>query len=115
MRPGERLWDWSPTNVMRPGAQRGYGRRDDGLTDGGEVPPPPTLGPARSLTVEDAARALARGMVDGTVRTRTETRYKPSVVRKYEEQRRTLAGPRPVAAITKGDILFSGPLCESVE
>jgi hypothetical protein len=42
----------------------------------------------------------------------------PSVVRKYEEQLRTLVpliGPMPVAAITKGDILFAGPLCESVE
>jgi integrase len=80
----------------------------EAVTDGGEVPPPPALAPARSLTVEDAARVLARGMVDGTVRTRTGTRYKPSVVRKYEEQLRTLVvpliGPMPVAAITKGDV-----------
>jgi hypothetical protein len=79
----------------------------EAVTDGGEVPPP-ALAPARSLTVEDAARVLARGMVDGTVRTRTGTRYKPSVVRNYEEQLRTLVvpriGPMPVAAITKGDV-----------
>jgi pimeloyl-ACP methyl ester carboxylesterase len=63
---------------------------------------------AGGLSLEDAARVVARGMVDGTVRTRTGTSYKPSVVRKYEEQLRTLVvpliGSMPVAAITKGDV-----------
>lgn len=47
-------------------------------------------------------------MVSGAVRTRTGTPYKPSVVRKYEEQLRTLIVPAiggvPVGSLTRGDV-----------
>src|SRR4051794_39571699 len=59
----------------------------------GEAPePPPLVLPApieatsaqQVVTVEHAARLLARGMVAGTVRDRNGHAYKPSACRKYE-------------------------------
>lgn len=80
----------------------------EGIVDRGALPAPPPPPPRRVATVADAARSLARGMVSGAVRTRTGTPYKPSVVRKYEEQLRTLVVPAiggvPVGALTRGDI-----------
>jgi integrase len=80
------------------------GRRDD--------PPPLETPPAatfeRAITIGDAARRLCRGMKDGKVRSRDGRPYKPSVVRKYEEQLRTLVLPRiggiPITALTTGDV-----------
>lgn len=67
------------------------------------APPPP----GRAVTVEDAARRLVRGMRDGSVRTNKGQPYKPSVVRKYEEQLRCLVLPRfgavPITTVTQGD------------
>jgi integrase len=64
--------------------------------------------PGRAVTIEDAARRLVRGMRDGTVRTNKGRRYKPSVVRKYEEQLRCLVLPRigavPITTLTGGDV-----------
>jgi integrase len=63
--------------------------------------------PGRAVTVEDAARRLVRGMLDGSVRTNRGHPYKPSVVRKYEENLRVLVLPRigavPIATLTGGD------------
>lgn len=63
--------------------------------------------PGRAVTVEDAARRLVRGMRGGSVRTNKGGTYKPSVVRKYEEQLRCLVVPRvgaiPIATLTGGD------------
>ena len=56
----------------------------------GERPEAPRLAaavleaPGRAVTVEQAARRLARGMLDGTLRSRDGSAYKPGVVRKYE-------------------------------
>src|SRR4051794_18501677 len=83
--------------------------------DGIGAPPQPPLvrtatiteAPGRAVTVEDAARRLVRGMVDGSVRTNRGHPYKPSVVRKYEENLRVLVLPRigavPIATLTGGD------------
>jgi|LNFM01.1.fsa_nt_gb integrase len=80
----------------------------EGIVDRGSLPAPPPPPPRRVATVADAARSLARGMVSGAVRTKTGTPYKPSVVRKYEEQLRTLVVPViggvPVSALTRGDV-----------
>jgi integrase len=80
----------------------------EGMTDRGVLPAPPPPPPRRVATVADAARSLARGMVSGAVRTKVGTPYKPSVVRKYEEQLRTLIVPAigdvPVGALTRGDV-----------
>lgn len=80
----------------------------EGIVDRGSLPAPPPPPPRRVATVADAARSLARGMVSGAVRTRTGTPYKPSVVRKYEEQLRTLVVPAiggvPVGALTRGEV-----------
>jgi hypothetical protein len=80
----------------------------EGIVDRGVLPAPAQPPPRQVATVADAARSLARGMVSGAVRTRTGTPYKPSVVRKYEEQLRTLIVPAiggvPVCALTRGDI-----------
>lgn len=78
--------------------------------DGVTTPPPsaPRPSPLRPVTVEDAARELCRGMYTGRIRTKTGTEYKPSVVRKYEEQLRRLVVPRLgailVGALTRGDV-----------
>lgn len=80
----------------------------EGIVDRGMLPSPAPPPPPRVATVDDAARALARGMVSGAVRTKTGAPYKPSVVRKYEEQLRTLIVPAiggvPVGALTRGDV-----------
>ena len=80
----------------------------EGIVDRGALPVAPPPPPRQLATVADAARALARGMVSGAVRTKTGTPYKPSVVRKYEEQLRTLIVPAiggvPVGALTRGDV-----------
>jgi integrase len=64
--------------------------------------------PGRAVTVEDAARRLVRGMRDGSVRTNKGQLYKPSVLRKYEEQLRCLVLPEvgavPIATLTGGDV-----------
>ena len=75
------------------------------------APPRPTRlvveAPGRAVTVEDAARRLARGMVDGTIRSRDGSAYKPGVARKYEAALRLDVLPRigavPVASFTHGD------------
>jgi integrase len=63
---------------------------------------------AAPVTVEDACRALARAMRDGTVRTKQGGPYRPSVVRSYEENLRTLIipvlGEYPIASLTPGDV-----------
>jgi integrase len=81
----------------------------------GEAPEPPAakrpttqaVPTGRAVTIEDAARRLVRGMRDGTVRTNKGQPYKPSVVRKYEENLRLLVLPRigavPIATLTGGD------------
>jgi integrase len=82
----------------------------EGLAD--PPAPPARTGPrplpARAVTVADAARRLARGMVDGSIRARDGRPYKPSVVRKYEEALRCLILPRagavPIATLTAGDV-----------
>jgi hypothetical protein len=80
----------------------------EAIVDRGVVPSPPPQAPRAVATVADAARSLARGMVSGAVRTKTGTPYKPSVVRKYEEQLRTLIVPAvggvPVGALGRGDV-----------
>lgn len=77
----------------------------------GEAPEPPVRIAARPraiVTVEEAARRLCRGMVDGTVRARNGRRFKPSTTRAYEEALRLLVLPRigglPVATVTRGDV-----------
>jgi integrase len=79
----------------------------------GEAPQAPRPTPAapepagRAVTVTDAAKRLSRGMKDGTIRSRDGKPYKASVVRKYEENLRTLVIPRigavPVTTLTSGD------------
>lgn len=82
----------------------------DGVGEPPEQPRsrPPIEAPGRAVTVEDAARRLARGMVDGTIRTRDGRPFKPSVVRKYEEQLRCVVIPRvgdvPLDTLTRGDV-----------
>jgi integrase len=70
-------------------------------------PAPASAPPGQAVTVEDAARRLVRGMRGGSVRTNKGAGYKPSVVRKYEENLRCLVLPRigavPIAALTGGD------------
>lgn len=72
--------------------------------------PPAPMPDGRAVTVEDAARRLIRGMRDGSVRTKRGQPYKPSVVRKYEEQLRCLVLPRigavPIATVTGSDVQF---------
>src|SRR5438034_1401532 len=82
----------------------------EGTADPPSPPQPPALAPrppGRPATIEDAARRLCRGMVQGTIRTRGGRLYKPSVCRKYEEALRLLVLPRvgavPIAALTTGD------------
>jgi integrase len=80
----------------------------------GEPPEPPravvpvhAVPAGRALTIEDAARRLVRGMRDGSARTKKGQPYKPSVVRKYEEQLRLLVIPRigrvAITTLTAGD------------
>ena len=81
----------------------------DGLSEAPEAPRrPPTKFVAASVTVEDAARRLCKGMVDGTVRTRDGRPFKPAVTREYERGLRLLVVPRigalPVATITTGEV-----------
>lgn len=62
----------------------------------------------RSANVEDACRALGVGILEGTIRTRTGTPYKPSVSRKYESMLRLHVVPRlgdvALAGLSKRDI-----------
>lgn len=62
----------------------------------------------RSANVEDACRALGVGILEGTVRTRTGTPYKPSVSRKYESMLRLYVVPRlgdvALAGLSKRDV-----------
>ena len=81
----------------------------DGLSEQPEPPRPVRPEPlARAATVEEAARRLCRGMVDGTVRARDGHPYKPSVARTYEEALRLLVVPRigaaPVGSLRRGDV-----------
>lgn len=79
-----------------------------------EVPPSPRRptrpsGPSgAAVTVEDAARRLVRGMVDGTARDKHGRDYKPSVTRKYERTLRRdvlpAIGAVPVQALRRGDV-----------
>ncbi len=82
------------------------GRRDAPAKPSRPKPTAPSA-PVRAVTVEDAARRLCRGMVEGVVRARDGRPYKPSVCRKYEEALRCLVLPRvgavPIAALTMGD------------
>lgn len=88
----------------------------EALSGRGEVPVlPSTSSPRVSVdrrdsrpTVEDACRSLACAMRDGTARTKQGRAYRPSVVRSYEENLRTLVVPAlggyPLAALTCGDV-----------
>jgi hypothetical protein len=72
-------------------------------------PLPPVPEPSgRAVTVTDAAKRLARGMRDGTIRARGGTAYKASVTEKYETALRCLVIPRigavPIATLTGGDV-----------
>jgi integrase len=62
----------------------------------------------RAVTVEEASARLARGMREGSIRSRDGTPYKPSSARTYEESLRLLVLPRvggaPVEAMTRGDV-----------
>ncbi len=68
----------------------------------------PSVPDGRAQTVEDAARRLARGMRDGTVRTNKGLPFKPSTMRKYEEALRCLVLPRmgavPIRTLSGGDV-----------
>lgn len=85
-----------------------------GAADGKTEPPtspraaPPAAPQGRAVTLDDAARRLCRGMIEGTIRTRDGRPYKPSVTRKYEEALRLLVLPAigsvPVATLTGGDV-----------
>jgi integrase len=61
----------------------------------------------RTVTVEDAARRLVRGMRDRSVRGNKGQPYKPSTVRKYEEALRCVVLPRigavPISTLTGGE------------
>ena len=80
------------------------------IRDGGEPPAPPAPRPdaGAAATVQDAARNLCRGMVAGTVRARTGSPFKPSVVRKYESMLRLYVIPAigglPVRAMVRRDV-----------
>jgi integrase len=82
----------------------------DGVGEAPELPKPGATSPVPAVvvTVEDASRRLARGMVDGTIRTRDGRPFKPSVVRKYEESLRCVVIPKigdvPVETLTRGDV-----------
>ena len=86
----------------------------DGAAGRADLPQPPQRGPlpaipsGRAVTVDDAARRLCRGMVDGTIRSRDGRPYKPSVCRKYEEALRCTVLPRvgsvPISSLTSGDV-----------
>lgn len=82
-------------------------------TDGtADMPEAPSRAlPARgvtAVTLDDAARRLCRGMVDGTVRNKSGRTYKPGVCRMYELSLRLHVLPRvgtlPVATLRKGDV-----------
>jgi integrase len=84
------------------------------IENSGEPPEPPRpASPApipagRPVTVEEAARRLARGMVAGSIRTRDGHAFKPSTTRKYEEALRLAVVPRigrvPVESLRKGEV-----------
>jgi integrase len=84
------------------------------IENGGEPPeplrpsPPAPIPTGRAVTVEDAARRLARGMVAGSIRTREGRTFKPSTTRKYEEALRLTVvrriGHVPVESLRKGDV-----------
>jgi integrase len=81
----------------------------DGVSEAPERPKPAVmLAPAAVTTVEVAARRLARGMIDGTIRSRDGRPFKPSTSRKYEEALRCTVLPRigeaPVDTLTRGDV-----------
>jgi integrase len=82
----------------------------DGIGEMPELPKPPEphAEQVAPTTVEDASRRLARGMVDGTIRTRDGRPFKPSVIRKYEEALRCVVIPRigevPIETLTRGDV-----------
>jgi hypothetical protein len=67
-----------------------------------------TAPPRTIVTVEEAARRLCRGMVNGTIRARDGRPFKPSTVRKYEEALRCTvipkAGAVPIETLTRGDV-----------
>ncbi len=81
------------------------------VRDGAEPPPPaPPPMPERweSAILAEAARALCRGIVAGTVRSRGGTPFKPSVARKYESMLRLhvlpAIGGLPLATLRKRDV-----------
>ncbi len=80
------------------------------VLDGGAPapPPPPPTPEQQTATVEDAARALCRGIRAGTVRSRNGTLFKPSVARKYETMLRLhvvpVIGGLPLATVRKRDV-----------
>ncbi len=84
----------------------------DGISDPPARPRPSaalSVPPGRVATVEEAARRLCRGMLDGTIRTARGGRvYKPSAARSYEGSLRRLVIPRvgavPIATLTRGDV-----------
>lgn len=81
----------------------------DGRADLPERPRRPAAAvPHAPVTVDDAARRLCRGMVDGTVLSKRRRPYKPSVVRTYEISLRRDVLPRigalPVQTLRRGDV-----------
>ena len=81
----------------------------DALRAGEAVPgPPPVLAALAPHTVEDAARALGRGIAAGTVRNRNGTPYKPSVSRRMESSLREHVIPRigdvPADLLTRREV-----------
>jgi hypothetical protein len=64
--------------------------------------------PGHIVTVEDAARRLARGMKEGTLRDKHGRNYKPSVARKYERALRLDVIPHigsvPILTLRRGDV-----------
>jgi integrase len=84
----------------------------EALEAGAPLPPTSAQGSSsrrrRSANVEEACRALGTGILEGTVRTRTGTLYKPSVSRKYESMLRLYVVPRlgdvALAGLSKRDV-----------
>jgi len=116
-RPRYRVRGPRPRGAGKPPLTRTFSTLEEALAWRGQAvafaegrgkPPPMPEPPGRAVTVEDAARRLCRGMLDGSVRTRDGRPYKPSVVRKYEENLRTLVLPRigamRIAGLHKGDV-----------
>lgn len=99
----------SRTFATLPAAVRWRADAMDALRAGGRPPGPlPLVAPRESPTIEDAARALGRGIRAGTVRNRNGMPYKPSVSRRMESSLREHVIPRigaiPAEALTRREV-----------